>query len=343
MERKPTMNDVARVASVGTMTVSRVLNGSANVTEETAKRVYRAIEKLGYRPNEMARALRSLKSRTIGLIVPYLFDPFFATCAHAVNTVAREHGYSVILTTSNEDPTTEYTEVQSMLQRHVEGLLIIPADIRKSRISQSEFAGTHIVTLDRPVHDARIDSVQVQNQSGAKRAVHHLIQQHGHKRILFLGFNKSLYTVRARFEGYRRAMLENHLEPAATFDCSSEEVTAELVSNQLQSKHPPTAFFTGNNLTTRYVLRALLESGIRVPEEVALIGFDDFELAEILHPTLTVVRQPASELGRVAANLLFDRIKRGEFPEEGNRVVLPVELIIRRSCGCKTRHGRAEV
>ena len=340
MERKPTMNDVARVAGVGTMTVSRVLNGSANVTEETAERVYRAIEKLGYRPNEMARALRSLKSRTIGLIVPYLYDPFFATCAHAVNTVAREHGYSVILTTSNEDPAAEYTEAQSMLQRHVEGLVIIPADIRKSRVNQSDFAGTHIVTLDRPVHDERIDSVQVQNQSGARRAVQHLIQQHGHKRVLFLGFNKNLYTVHARFEGYRRAMLEKRLDPESTFDCSSEEVTAELVSNYLRSKNPPTAFFTANNLTTRYVLRALLENGIRVPEEIALIGFDDFELAEILHPTLTVVRQPASELGRVAANLLFDRIKRGEFPEEGTKIVLPVELVIRRSCGCKTRHGR---
>jgi LacI family transcriptional regulator len=135
-------------------------------------------------------------------------------------------------------------------------------------------------------------------------------------------------------------MLENRLDPESTFDCSSEEVTAELVSNYLRSKNPPTAFFTGNNLTTRYVLRALLENGIRVPEEIALIGFDDFELAEILHPTLTVVRQPASELGRVAANLLFDRIKRGEFPEEGTKIVLPVELVIRRSCGCKTRHGR---
>jgi LacI family transcriptional regulator len=334
------MNDVARVAGVGTMTVSRVLNGSANVTEETSKRVYRAIEKLGYRPNEMARALRSLKSRTLGMIVPYIYDPFFATCAHAVNTVAREHGYSVILTTSNEDANTEYSEVQSMLQRHIEGLIIIPADIRKSRINQSELGHTHVVTLDRPVHDPRIDSVQVQNQSGAKRAVQHLITQHGHKRILFLGFNKNLYTVRARFDGYRKTMLENGLEPLSAFDCSSEEATAEIIANTLQGKNSATAFFTANNLTTRYVMRALLEQGVHVPEQVALVGFDDFELAEVLHPTLTVVRQPASELGRVAADLLFDRMKRGEFPDEGSRVVLPVELILRRSCGCKIRYGK---
>jgi LacI family transcriptional regulator len=337
MERKPTMNDVARIAGVGTMTVSRVLNGSANVTEETARRVYHAIEKLGYRPNEMARALRSLKSRTIGLIVPYLYDQFFATCAHAVNTVARDQGYSVMLTTSNNDPHTEYEEAQSMVQRHVEGMVIIPADIRKSRINQSDFSGTHIVTMDRPVHDSRIDSVQVQNQRGARRAVQHLIQQHKHKRIVFLGYNRNLYTVRARFEGYRRAMLEARLEPEATFECSSEEVTAEILSTMLQGKAPATAFFTANNLTTRYALHALVDSGVKVPDEMALVGFDDFELADILHPTLTVVRQPAAELGRVAANLLFDRIKRSEFPEEGSHVVLPVELVLRRSCGCKGR------
>jgi LacI family transcriptional regulator len=132
-------------------------------------------------------------------------------------------------------------------------------------------------------------------------------------------------------------MQEARLDPESTFDCSSEEVTAEIVSHQLRGKNPPTAFFTANNLTTRYTLLALIGSGVHVPEEVALVGFDDFELAEILHPTLTVVRQPASEMGRVAANLLFDRIKRDEFPEEGNRVVLPVELIVRRSCGCKAR------
>src|SRR6201996_5056758 len=138
MERKPTMNDVARVAGVGTMTVSRVLNGSANVTEETAKRVYRAIEKLGYRPNEMARALRGLKTRTIGLIVPYLYDPFFATCAHAIGVAAKKKGYSMILSTSNEDPEIEGAEAHLMLQRHVDGLIVIPTETKNSQLVSPE-------------------------------------------------------------------------------------------------------------------------------------------------------------------------------------------------------------
>jgi LacI family transcriptional regulator len=337
MDRKPTMNDVARVAGVGTMTVSRVLNESAPVSAEAAERVYRAIEKLGYRPNEMARALRGLKSRTIGIIVPYLYDPFFATIAHAINTVAKENGYSVILTTSNEDPDSEYAEAQLMLQRRVDGLIVIPADAHRSRLSRAEFDKTHIVTLDRPVQDRRFDTVLVQNQSGSKRAVQHLLSDHGHRRIVFIGLNKHLYTVRARFEGYRRAMLEAGLQPEPSFKCDSQELTSAVIAELIREKTPPTAFFCFNNLTTRYTLRALLDLGVRIPEEVSLIGFDDFELAEILHPNLTVVRQPVYEVGRVAAGLLFDRLKRDEFPKDGNKVVLPVELIIRRSCGCKPR------
>jgi LacI family transcriptional regulator len=345
MDRKPTMHDVARVAGVGTMTVSRVLNESAPVSAEAAERVYRAIEKLGYRPNEMARALRGLKTRTIGIIVPYLFDPFFATIAHAVNTLAREHGYSVILATSNDDPESEFAEAQLMLQRRVDGLIVIPADVRRSRFSQAEFDQTHIVTLDRPMQDRRFDSVLVQNQSGSKRAVQHLITEHGHRRIVFIGLNRQLYTMRARFEGYRRAMIEAGLQPEPSFKCSSQEATSAIVASAIRETDPPTAFFCSNNLTTRYTLRTLLvDLGVRVPEEVALIGFDDFELAEILHPTLTVVRQPAEKVGRVAAGLLFDRLKRDEFPKDGSRVVLPVELVLRRSCGCRPRirHASAD-
>jgi|SRR5579862_4468009 len=344
MDRKPTMNDVARVAGVGTMTVSRVLNESAPVSADAAQRVYRAIEKLGYRPNEMARALRGLKTHTIGVIVPYLSDPFFATIAHAINTLAREHSYSVILATSNEDPDSEFAEAQLMLQRRVDGLIVIPADVHRSRLSRGEFDKTHIVTLDRPMQDRRFDSVLVQNQSGSKRAVHHLVSEHGHRRIVFIGLNRQLYTMRARFEGYRRAMIEAGLKPEPSFKCATQESTSAIVAAAIRETDAPTAFFCSNNLTTRYALRALLDLGVRLPEEVALIGFDDFELAEVLHPTLTVVRQPVYEVGRVAAGLLFDRLKRDEFPEEGSRVVLPVELVIRRSCGCRprARHAAAD-
>lgn len=330
------MSDVARLARVGTMTVSRFLSGSGPVAPETAKRVETAIQQLNYRPNELARVFRGQRSRSIGLIIPYLYDPFFATCAHAVTTVAKEHGYSVIITTSDEDPDTEYDAAEQMMQRHVEGLLAIPARHRESRLTRTLFGKMPVVMFDRPVLDPAIDVVTVQNSGGARRIVEHLIE-HGHKRIAFMGLNRNLFTINARFMGYRRAMQDAGLEEDAFFGCDSQSDTLQALKDKLGSAHPPTAIFTSNTLATRYVLWGLMTLGVKIPAEVALAGFDDFEMAEFNSPPLTVVRQPAQEMGRVAANLLFDRITRGELPQTGNKIVLPVELILRRSCGCKHR------
>jgi LacI family transcriptional regulator len=329
------MADVARLAGVGTMTVSRVLSGKVPVSEETARRVQKAVEQLAYRPNQLARAFRGQRSHTIGLIIPYLYDPFFANCAHAVTSVAKEHGYSVITTTSNEDPDIEYAEVEQMLQRHVDGLVVIPAG-RQSRLTRSLFGRTPVVAFDRPVSDPSVDVVLVENTSGSRRMVQHLIE-HGHERISFMGLSRSLYTINARYHGYHRAMQEAGLQENLFFGCNSREDTRRMVEDLLNGKNRPTAFFTSNNLATRYVYAALLHLGVKVPVEVALAGFDDFELAELTSSPLTVVRQPAQEMGRVAASLLFERIERGELPQIGTRIALPIEIVLRRSCGCKHR------
>lgn len=338
MNRKPTMSDVARLAGVGTMTVSRVLSGTARVSEETAKRVHNAIEQLDYRPNELARALRGQRSRTIGLIIPYLYDPFFANCAHAITTVAKEQGYTVIITTSDEDTDAEYDEVEQMLQRHVEGLVVIPAKAPQSRLTRSLFGKTPVVVFDRPVADTTFDTVLVQNTSGSRRIVEHLIE-HGHERISYMGLSRKLYTMNARHLGYRRALQEARLQETAFFGCDSKEDTQRALEAQLSSKTPPTALFAANNLSMRFVFAALVNLGLKVPGDIALVGFDDFDLAELTVPALTVVRQPAQEMGRVAVNLLFERIHRGELPQTGNRIVLPVEIVLRRSCGCKHRNS----
>jgi LacI family transcriptional regulator len=336
VNRKPTMSDVARLAGVGTMTVSRVLSGTVRVSAETTQRVQTAIEQLKYRPNVLARAFRGQRSHSIGLILPYLYDPFFAGCAHAVTTVAREHGYSVIITTSDEDPETEYAEADEMLQRHVDGLLVIPARIRQSRLTRALFGKTPVVAFDRPVPDPSIDTVLVQNAIGSRRITEHLIE-HGHRHITFFALSRSLFTMSTRFAGYRRAVQDAGLESCAIFDCTSEEVVEQILKVKMQQDTPPTAIITANTLVTRYVLGAVARLGLRVPNDLAFAGFDDFDLAEFTSPPLTVVRQPAQEMGRVAANLLFDRIARGEMPHTGNRIVLPVEIVLRRSCGCKHR------
>jgi LacI family transcriptional regulator len=336
VQRKPTMSDVARLADVGTMTVSRVLNGTSRVSEKTRLRVETAIGQLKYRPNVLARAFRGQQSHSIGLIIPYLYDQFFANTAHAVTTVAREHGYSVLITTSNEDPETEYTEADQMLQRHVDGLLVIPSRLRDTRLTRMLFGKTPVVAFDRPVPDRTIDTVLVQNAMGARRMVQHLIE-HGHKRIAFIGLSRSLYTINERFLGYRRAMQDAGLEVNAAFDCSSDEVALHILSAKLHEGDRPTAILTSNTLATTFVLSALASLGVRVPGDLAFAAFDDFDLAEFTSSPLTVIRQPALEMGRVAAGLLFDRISRGETPQTGNRIVLPVEIVLRRSCGCKHR------
>lgn len=318
------------------MTVSRFLSGTAKVSEETALRVQTAVEQLSYRPNELARAFRGQRTNSVGLIIPYLYDSFFANCAHAVTAVAKENGYSVIITTSNEDPDTEFAAADQMLQRHVDGLVLIPCTHRRSRLTRAFFGKTPVVAFDRPISDQQFDTVLVQNGSGAQRITQHLIE-HGHKRITFMGLSRGLYTINARFLGYRKAMQDAGLSPDAYLGCASRENTVRALKERLAKPDAPTALFTSNTLATRYVLSAILALNVKIPNELAIAGFDDFELADLTCPPLTVVRQPAQEMGRVATNLLLDRITRGELPQTGNRIVLPVEIILRRSCGCKTR------
>jgi LacI family transcriptional regulator len=330
------MSDVARLAGVGTMTVSRVLSGAVRVSAESTQRVQSAIEKLQYRPNVLARAFRGQSSHSIGLILPYLYDPFFSTSAHAVTSVAREHGYSVIISTSDEDPNTEFAETDQMLQRHVDGVLVIPARCNDSRLTRALFGKTPVVAFDRPLPDLSIDSVLVQNAIGTRRMVEHLIE-HGHKRIAYIGLSRSLYTINKRFLGYRRAMQDAGFATDAAFDCMSDEIAFEVLKTKLHGNDAPTAILTSNTLVTRYVLSAISRLNLRVPNDLAFAGFDDFDLARFTAPPLTVVRQAAQEVGRVAASLLFDRIERGETPHTGQKVVLPVEIVLRRSCGCKHR------
>jgi LacI family transcriptional regulator len=325
------MKDVAQLAGVGTMTVSRYLNGSASVSQEASGRVEKAIRALHYKPNQMARALRGQRSRSIGLIIPYLYDPFFAAFGHSVTEVAKQHGYTVLITTSDEDPETEFNEASQMLQRYVEGLIVIPANHGVTKLTKSLLGRVPLVAFDRPVEEPSFDTVLVQNQSGARRMVEHLIG-HGHRRIAFIGLRRDLYTIEARFQGYRRAMADAGLSADPFCLCSSQESTKQVIGNHLSSTQPPTAYFTSNTLATHFVLTELLRRGLKVPGDLALAGFDDFQLADTL--SLTVARQPVEELGRAAARQIFTRLENHTVLQTGTRTVLPVDLVLRHSCGC---------
>ena len=336
------MNDVARAAGVGTMTVSRVLNGSQHVSPGAAERVRAAVARLGYHPNEMARALRNYKSRTIGLLLPNLHDTFYANCAHALNLVAQEHDYTVLLTITNDDSVHEFNEAQRMMQRHVEGLIVIPASSELCRLGDREFRDIPVVSLDRPLlksGEAEVDSVITENEIGARLATEHLIQQHQAKRVFFIGHKPGLYTMERRCEGYAAAMQSAGLVPRTTFGCNSEETAMDLLRSAMAEPNPPDAIFAVNNLATRHVLSALSQLRLRIPEDIALVGFDDLELGNLLHPALTVVRQPMLELGQTAGRMLFAKMKKQVDLHHVSQVILPVEFIVRHSCGCDYMPG----
>jgi LacI family transcriptional regulator len=330
------MSDVARLAGVSTMTVSRVLNENVSVTEDTRKRVMAAVEKLQYRRNEIARSLREQTSRQIGILVPNLYDPFFAICAHAISLVAKEHHYSVVISTTDEDPRTESDEASRMMRRNVDGLIVIPAIPQKGQLGlrAAEFEHLPIVALDRPIEGSKCDRVLVQNKHGAQAGVSHLIAL-GHKHIGFFGLARPLYTLRMRQQGYEAAMKGAGLRLNISHVSDAPEATLAALRKALASSTPPTALFGSNNLVTRHLLHSMFALGLHAPDSIALVGFDDFETADVMRPGITVVRQPVESLGRLAAEILFTRLaKRGNEPAP-KRIMLPVELVVRGSCGAK--------
>ena len=330
--RRVTLRDVAREAGVSIKTASRVVNGEPTVNAAMATRVTGAVERLGYRPNELARSLKGRRSRTIGLVIDDVSNPFMAVCAQAIEGVAREHGHALILCDSRADLRTEDAYVGLLTRRQVDGLLLVPARGHNVHLETERRAGLPVVAFDRPAAGVRTDTVLVENRAGAREATEHLIG-HGHERIAFVGDVRHYYTARKRLEGYKEALEAADLEPLHSLDAHSIELAEEATREFLETPDRPTALFAANILTTLGALRSIEDLGLRVPEDVAVIGFDDFELAHVLRPRFTLVHQPAAELGRRAAEMLFDRLE-GRGRPEPQRLVLPTELIVRESCGC---------
>jgi LacI family transcriptional regulator len=328
----PTLVDVAQEADVSLKTASRVLNNSKNVSEDKVLRVRKAMERLGYRPNELARGLKAQRSAAIGMIVPNLSDPFTANAVHGLQEVARANGYVVILASSGGDPDVERSEIQSLVGRQIDGLVIAPADGRKDTFSDIIPEGVHIVTFDELIRNVKLDSVTVTNRRSAQQATNHLLG-HGFRRIVAIGARAYLYTCRERIAGYKAGMKGAALAPRVCLVEHESLLTAEWLAEEVFRNQKADAILTLNWVCTMLTLRGLRQLGKTAGRDIPLFSFDDFDLADMLTPALSVVQQPAEMLGREAARLLFERLNgRG-----GNcrAVVLPTDLIIRQSCGCK--------
>jgi LacI family transcriptional regulator len=321
------------------MTVSRVVNGGNLVSTKTALRVRAAIKKLGYEPNEAARILKGQAARTIGLILPDLADTFFSMCAHAVQQLAAKHGYMTLLLASERDRGSETRELAMMKARNVAGILIVPTSPAcVSPLQQFRRNGIPVVMIDRTFPGVDAGEVMVENREGAERAVNHLLD-HGYRNILCAGYDRRFNSISQRMAGYERVMRQAGLKPLFVVGNEVSDIGGKVLG-RLRASKSPSAIFTLNNVTTAHVLHALMRDGIRVPEDVAIVGFDDFELAPLLSVPLTAVRQPAHELGRSATRLLLDWIRSGGAGTDrvSAQIVLPTELIIRRSCGCQPTH-----
>ena len=332
----PTIEDVARECGVGKMTVSRVINGGNLVSAPTAARVRATIRKLGYEPNEAARVLKGRSSHTIGLIIPDLADAFFSTCAHAVQQFAAKHHYLTLLLASERDRDSEARELAMMKSRNIAGILLVPSSPGSvKQLQEVRARGLPVVMLDRTFPGLGAGEVMVENEQGARKAVNHLVE-HGHRSILCVGYDSEFNSIGLRIKGYEKAMTEAGLPPE--FIVGDEPMpTIPKLLKQLRSSNPPTALFTLNNVITLNVLQALQRENVRVPDQVAIIGFDDFESAALLSVPFTAVRQPAAEVGRTATRLLLDwiRSRSPDLPAGNQRILLPTELVIRRSCGCE--------
>lgn len=338
MSKMPTLSDVAKVAGVGVMSVSRVVNGTRKVTPDTERKVRAAIERIGYEPNEAARILKGHRARILGLIVPDLADPFFATCANAIQETALKAGYLTLIAACAHQEDIERRETEIMVQRQVAGLLVIPSGMQNGHFAEARKGGIPIVSLDRPLEHVDADSLVVDNRAASALATEHFIG-HGHRNILCVADDEKIYTKTERVTGYSQAMRRAKLPIRICLVGPMSGTLSDQLSFALNSNLAPTAIFATSDVLAVEVLRELQKLSVRIPEKVALISFDDFDAASLVRPTITVVRQPIVELGRRAASLLLDRLDKNEISEP-SQIVLPTELIIRESCGCGKQRKR---
>ena len=324
---RATMNDVAARAGVSLKTVSRVVNGEPGVLPATAERVARAIADLGFRRNDSARQLRTGRAAGIGLILEDVADPFYSVLTRAVEQVVRGNDCLLLTGSCDDDPDREQELALALCERRVDGLVIVPSATDHSYLAHEMSAGVPVVFVDRPPINLAADVVLADNVGGVRSGVQHLLER-GHRRIAYLGDDPSIFTARERLTGYRSALAAAGVpvdERLIVMGRPEQPAVRAALDRLLAQPDAATALFTGNNRLTTAVLRELAG---RV-ERPALVGFDDFELADLIVPGLTVVAQDPAGLGRVAATLLFDRL--AGLSDAPRRVVLPCVVIPRGS------------
>lgn len=325
------MREVAQRAGVSTATVSRALSGSATISDAVRERIMAAVQEVGYRPNAVARALRVTGTRTIGLVISDLLNPFFTELARAVEDEARANGYTCMIGNADERPDRLDHYVATLLERQVDGLLAVPTVDVPPLLRQAVDSGAPVVLIDREVPDLDAPVVRSDNGTAVADLVDHLVAL-GHERIAIIAGPQELTTGRERLDAFRTALSGHQVDLPAEYvrvgdfqEASGRTAMAAL----LDLPQPPSVVFAADNLMVLGALAVLRDRTLRVPEDVGLAAFDDVPWFPYLDPPVTAIAQEVVQMGRLAVRMLLDRIN-GR-PVES--VLLPSRLVVRASCG----------
>ena len=326
-----TMADVARMAGVSTATVSHVVNGTRTVRAETRRLVVEAIEATGYSPNTLARSLATASTRSIAVVMSAITNPYFGQMLQGIEAEADRHGYTLLLADSRDDPEHELHLVRGMHERRVDGIVLAPSAVPKQALDYVSAHSLPVVLADRLVDD-RYDQVGPDNAEPMAELVDHLAAG-GHRRIGLVAGRRGLATTEERVRGFREGLRRNGIEPDPDLLVEGRSLAeSAVVATRGLLDHRPTALITANNGMTIGAMQALGEAGLRVPADIALVGFDDFPWAEWFSPRLTVIAQPCGDIGAEAARLLLRRLGDPDAEPETHR--LPSRFVHRDSCGC---------
>lgn len=345
-----TIKDIAKALGLSTSTVSRALRDSYEISPETKKLVLEYAQKINYQPNPIALSLKERRTLSIGVVVCEIANSFFSQVINGIESIAYDHGYNVIIAQSHESYDREVINLQYLASRSIDGLLISVSTETKDikHIQELHERGMPIVFFDRSRDEIETHKVVVDNHKGAYEATDHLIKN-GYRRIASLGNSEYLNITKERVAGYKAALNDNGfpVDDALIKNCyhggmifsEIEEVVSELLA--LQQK--PDAIFASADKLTTGCLRSLISRGYNVPGDIGLVGFSNSELAELINPSLSIIKQPAFEMGQVAANLLMQLIESKRPVKEFEQRVLITELHIRDSSSKKTSKARSIV
>ena len=332
MSRQLSIKDIARLARVSHPTVSRALQNSPLVNPATAAKIRKIAEAAGYRPSAVARGLVTRRTRTVGLVVTTVADPFAGEVACGIEQAANDHGYAVFLANSNANPEHERKVVQALAERRVDGIIVTSSRVGSDYLPMLAQLNVPMVLVNDQYPGEFVHSVMIANEEGSRAATDHLIEL-GHRRIAYVGDRSGYQTDTERLKGYKQALAEAGIEfvpELAVHGDGRPEDALATVGGLLRIADPPTAVCCYNDMTALGAMRAIRARGLRVPEDVSVTGFDDLFFAEYLEPALTTVRQPMRRMGEMAMENLL-KLMSGE--ESVAQVKVEAELIVRGSTG----------